>query len=66
MSDWTMRMVIAPWAPKYTKHGYSGSGYIGVVISENDTEATVSFGKTGWMTFHKSHLSRLKAKEAKP
>jgi hypothetical protein len=51
--------VIAPSAPKYTRHGYNGSGYIGIVESESDTHATVRFGINGIRRFHKSHLSIL-------
>jgi len=53
--------VIAPSAPKYTRHGYNGRGYIGRVESETDTHAVVRFGKTGTRRFHKSNLSVLKA-----
>jgi hypothetical protein len=52
--------VIAPSAPKYAKHGYSGRGYIGVVTEETDTHAVVRFGNSGTRRFHKSHLSALK------
>ena len=65
MKSWIRHLVIAPKAPRYTKHGYSGCGYVGVVISETDTHATVNFEKTGWLTFHKSRLSLLKP-ESKP
>jgi hypothetical protein len=52
--------VIAPSAPKYSRHGYSGRGYIGVVTEETDTHAVVRFGNSGTRRFHKSHLSALK------
>ena len=52
--------VIAPSAPKYTRHGYNGRGYIGIVEDETDTHAVVRFGNNGTRRFHKSHLSVLR------
>ena len=52
--------VICPLAPKYTRHGYNGRGYIGRIDKIDGDLVTVRFGGNGTKRFHKSNVSYLR------
>ena len=59
--DWLGRRVICPYAPKYAKRGYKGSGWIGEVVDSYGETRRVAFkGTIAKRWFHKSHLTLLK------